>query len=59
MKTNRYVICDSTENSGKPYIAEDSSNTGDLSSAWIFKTEEDAQKVIDNANWDWAYIMEV
>jgi len=52
----RFVICDNTQNSGKPYISDDLSNTGDCESAWIFKTQEDAQKVIDSSNWDWAYI---
>lgn len=55
----RYVICDKTENTGKPYIAEDLSNTGDYDSAWIFKTQEAAQKVIESSNWDWAYIEEI
>lgn len=55
----KYVICDKTQNTSKPYIAEDLSNTGDCNSAWIFKTKEEAQKVIDNSNWDWAYIKEI
>ena len=54
----KFVICDKTENSGKPYIAQDLSNTGDINSAWQFDTKEDAQKVIDSSNWDWAYIEE-
>jgi hypothetical protein len=54
----KFVICDKTENSGKPYIAEDLSNTGDINSAWQFDTEKDAQKVIDISRWDWAYIDE-
>lgn len=55
----KYVICDKTDNNGTPYIAEDLSNTGDVESAWIFDTEEQAQEVIDNANWDWAFVEEV
>lgn len=55
----RYVICDETENIGKPYIAEDLSNTGDYESAWIFNTHEDAQKVINDSNWWWAYVDEI
>jgi len=30
----KWVICDTTENYGKPYVAEDLSNTGDSDSAW-------------------------
>ena len=55
----KYVICDKTENIGKPYIAEDLSNTGDSESAWIFNTKEEAQEVINNAQWDWAYVEEL
>lgn len=55
----KYVICDKSENSDKPYIAEDLSNTGDSESAWQFDSEGEAQEVIDNAQWDWAYIEEV
>jgi hypothetical protein len=55
----RFVICDKTENTNNPYIAEDLSNTGNYDSAWIFKTKEDAQKQIDNACWDWAYVEEI
>jgi len=51
-----FVIADKTENSGKPYIAEDLSNTGDMDSAWQFATEAEAQAVIDASNWEWAYI---
>jgi hypothetical protein len=40
----RYVICDKTENTDKPYISEDLSNTGDYDSAWIFLTEKESQK---------------
>lgn len=52
----KFIICDNTQNTGKPYIAEDLSNTGDYNSAWIFNTEEEAQEVISNSNWDWAYV---
>lgn len=55
----RYVICDKTENTGKPYIAEDLSNTGDIHSAWQFDTKEAADKVIADSNWDWAYTEEI
>lgn len=55
----KYVIYDSSENTGKPYIAEDLTNTDDCNSAWIFNTQEEAQKVIEKANWDWAYIKEI
>ena len=63
IKTNiensvKFVICNKTENSGKPYISEYLSNTEDINSAWQFDTKEDAQKVIDIADWDWAYIEE-
>lgn len=54
-----YVICDSTENTGKPYIAEDLSNTGTIEGAWQFETEKAAQDVIDASGWDWAYIEEI
>ena len=52
----KYVICDNTDNSAKPYIAEDLKNTGDPSSAWIFDTKEEAQAVIDNSGWTWAFV---
>ncbi len=55
----RYVICDETANTGKPYISEDLSNTGDYDSAWQFDNKKDAQKVIDDNNWEWAYIEEI
>jgi len=52
-----FVIADKTANSGKPYIAEDTINTGDIESAWKFKTESEAQSVIDASKWnDWAYV---
>jgi hypothetical protein len=54
----KFVICDKTENSGKPYIAEDLSNTGDINSAWQFDTKEHAEKVISDSGWDWAYVEE-
>lgn len=54
----KFVICDKTENSGKPYIAEDLSNTGDIDTAWQFETKEDAENVINNSGWDWAYVDE-
>ena len=54
----KYVICDKTENSGKPYIAEDLSNTGDINSAWQFESKEAAEKVISDSGWDWAYVEE-
>jgi hypothetical protein len=59
MEPVRYVICDKTENTARPYIAEDLSNTGDYDSAWIFNTKEDAQNVIDAYNWDWAFAEEI
>ena len=54
----KFVICDKRENSGKPYIAEDLSNTGDINSAWQFDTKEHAEKVISDSGWDWAYVEE-
>ena len=58
-KKIKFVICDSTDNSFKPYISEDLSNTGDSSSAWKFDTIAEAQKTIDNAGWDWAYVQDI
>ena len=55
----KYVICDKTANTGKPYIAEDLSNTGDYDSAWQFDKKEDAQSIIDSNAWDWAYVDEI
>ena len=54
----KFVICDKTENNGKPYISEDFSNTGDINSAWQFDTIEDAKKIILDGNLDWAYVQE-
>ena len=54
----KFVICDKTENSGKPYISEDLSNTGDINSAWQFETKEAAEKVISDGGLDWAYVEE-
>lgn len=54
----KFVICDKTENSGKPYISEDLSNTGDINSAWQFETKEAAEKVISDSGLDWAYVEE-
>jgi len=52
-----FVIADKTENTGKPYIAEDLSNIGDITTAWHFSSEEEAQAVIDSSGWDWAYVV--
>jgi len=54
----KFVICDKTENSGRPYISEDLSNTGDINSAWQFETKEAAEKVITDSNWEWAFVEE-
>lgn len=54
-----FIICDRTANNGKPYIAEDLSNTGNPQYAWKFDTEEEAQAVIDYGQWDWAYVDEM
>jgi hypothetical protein len=56
--TLQYVICDKTENTGKPYISKDLSNTGEINSAWEFETKEAAEKVISDSNWEWAYVEE-
>ena len=56
MKTY-FLIADSTSNTGKEYISEDHSNTGDQTSAKLFKTEEDAKDHINSQDWgDWAYV---
>jgi len=53
-----YVIYDNTANTGKPYISDDGSNTGDETSARQFTTEKEAQEVIDNSEWgEWASVM--
>ncbi len=58
MKT-KFIICDNTENTGKPYITENFKNTGCLENAWAFSTEEEAISVIKNCSWeDWAYVQE-
>jgi hypothetical protein len=58
--STKFVICDKTENSGKPYISDDLSNTGDYNSAWQFDTKEAAEKVIFNSDWtEWAYVEEI
>lgn len=58
--SKKFVICDKTENSGKHYIAEDLSNTGDYNSAWQFETKEAAEKVIADSDWsEWAYVEEI
>jgi len=59
VETIKYVICDKTANTGKPYISEDLSNTGDYDSAWQFETKEAAEKVIQDSKWDWAYVEEI
>jgi len=41
-----YLIADQTSNSGKEYISDDHSNTGDETSAKLFKTEEEAKAYI-------------
>ena len=52
-----YLIADQTSNSGKEYISDDHSNTGDETSAKLFKTEEEAKAYITEQNWsDWAYV---
>jgi len=57
METKRFVIYDNTDNSNKPYLAEDLHNTGDPECAWIFKTEEEAEEVIKNSGFqDWASV---
>jgi hypothetical protein len=56
MKT-QFLICDKTENSGKPYIAECGSNTGDPESAMKFDSKKDAEKYIKDNEWsEWAYV---
>jgi hypothetical protein len=44
-----FAIADSSANHFKIYMTEDWNNTGDYTSAWQFESEEEAQKVIDNA----------
>jgi|GEM_PF-3640514 len=52
-----FLIADQTSNSGKEYISDDHSNTGDKTSAKLFKTEEEAKAYITEQNWsDWAYV---
>ncbi len=58
-ETTRYTIYDNTANE-KPYIAESHENTGDPDSAIVFKTEEEAQELIDRMGWgDWAFVLEM
>ena len=47
-----FVICDKTDNSGKPYISDDGSNTGDICSARKYDTEIKALKVVKNNKWN-------
>lgn len=54
-----FVIIDTTENTGKPYISEDLSNTGTIEGAWQFDSEKSAQEVIDASNWKWASIEQI
>jgi len=52
-----FLIADSTSNTGKEYISEDGSNTGDETSAKLFKTEEETKDYINSQDWsDWAYV---
>ena len=55
----KWVICDKTDNSNKPYISEDYSNTGDIDSAKEYDSQELAEQAIINNEWsEWAYVME-
>ena len=52
-----YLVADSSSNTGKEYISEDHSNTGDETSAKLFKTEDDAKDWIKSQGFgDWAYV---
>lgn len=56
----QYLIYDNSDNSMKPYISFDSdSNTGDIDSALLFDSEEEAKNYINNGGWsEWASVME-
>lgn len=53
----KHLILDATENSGKPFIAEDGSNCELIENAEVFETKEDAdKKIIDNDWQNWAVV---
>ena len=52
-----YLIADSSSNTGREYISEDHANTGDETSAKLFKTEDEAKGwVMSQGFGDWAYV---
>jgi len=52
-----FLIADSSSNTGKEYISEDHSNTGDETSAKLFKTEDETKDWIKSQGFgDWAYV---
>lgn len=54
----KFMICDSTSNHGI-YIGEDNDNCNLEENAKLYDSEEKAQAVIDDNNWnEWAYILE-
>lgn len=56
-KKEIYVICDHTQNSGKPYIDDYGNNTGTIEGALKFDTLEEAESYIVNNGWSkWAYV---
>ena len=56
-----WVIIDDTENTGKPFIADDGENTGDLSSAKLFTLKSKADRWMKSfSDWKkWAALMKV
>jgi hypothetical protein len=44
-----FVIADGSANTFGIYMTDEWNNTADISTAWQFESEEEAQKIIDNA----------
>ena len=59
MKTTKFYICDSSQNSGKPYLCANTyENSGVKDGSLCFETKKEAEKFISQNGWDWAFIEE-
>jgi len=60
MNTAKFIIMDSTNNTGKDYISADGSNSSLEENAITFETKEEAENFAKSlsGNGDWFYITE-
>lgn len=55
-----YVIMDTTENTGRPFIDMNGDNCALLENAETFDTKRDALKAIESRKWgEWAKVVDI